>query len=373
MREDEEGFLYPLVDTTLCVNCGLCEKVCPVSHQANSREPLSVIAARNNDEKIRSQSSSGGIFTLLAEKVIREGGMVFGARFNNHWEVIHDYTDSIEGIAAFRGSKYVQSNTGDCFKKAEYLLKQGRIVLYSGTPCQIAGLRNFLQREYDNLITVDVICHGVPSPFVWQKYLKEETACLFRRRKLFRPFSINDIRIVGISFRDKIITGWKQYSFALTFSDKRGDEFCYRKTHDENIFMRGFVSDLYLRPSCYNCPAKELKSGSDITIGDFWGIEHIMPHLDDNRGLCCLMVNTERGLKFVNGIDAVKHNANYKDIVRYNPSIQQSAKLPGHRVEFFTSSPQKGILHTTKQLTREPFILFCRNTIHRTLKRLGLR
>lgn len=372
MREDEEGFLYPMVDTTLCVNCELCEKVCPVTHQAHPREPLSVIAARNNDERIRSQSSSGGIFTLLAEKVIREGGVFFGARFNAHWEVIHDYADSIEGIGAFRGSKYVQSSTGDCFKITEQLLKQGRRVLYSGTPCQIAGLRNYLRREYDNLITIDVICHGVPSPIVWQKYLEEETARLISRRKIFRPFCNNEIRIVGISFRDKT-TGWKQYSFALTFSNKHGEDLCYRKAHEENIFMRGFVSDLYLRPSCYHCPAKKLKSGSDITIGDFWGIEHIMPRLDDDRGLCCLMVNTERGLKLVNSIDAVKHNANYEDVVRYNPSLQHSAKMPAKRIEFFARLPRRGMLHTTEQLTREPFILSCRNAIHKTLSKLGLR
>lgn len=372
MREDEEGFLYPVVDTAQCVNCGLCEKVCPVINQANPQEPLSVTAARNIDEIIRRQSSSGGIFTLLAEKVIKEGGVVFGARFNDHWEVVHDSTDTIEGIAAFRGSKYVQSSTGDCFIKTEQLLKQGRRVLYSGTPCQIAGLKRFLQRDYNNLITIDVICHGVPSPRVWQKYLNEETAHLVSRRKWFRPFGNDETRIVGIAFRDKA-TGWKQYSFTLTFSKADRENLCYRRTREENTYMQGFLSDLYLRPSCYHCPAKKLKSGSDITIGDFWGIEHIMPHLDDDRGLCCLMVNTERGQNLVNSIDAATHEASYKDVARYNPALLHSPKIPANRVKFFAELPKHGMLRTTQRLTRKPFIQLCRNAIHKTLKKIGLR
>ena len=372
MRKDEEGFLYPVADTVLCVNCGLCERVCPIINQASPREPLSVIAAHNNNEKIRNQSSSGGIFTLLAEKVITEGGVVFGARFNNHWEVIHDCSDSQEGISAFRGSKYVQSITGDCFIKAEQLLKQGRQELYSGTPCQIAGLRKFLNREYDNLITIDVICHGVPSPDVWQKYLNEETARLISRRKWIRPFGSSEIRIVGIAFRDKA-TGWKQYSFALTFSKANRENLYYHRMREKNTYMQGFLSDLYLRPSCYYCPTKELKSGSDITIGDFWGIEHIMPHLDDDRGLSCLMVNTERGQNLINSIDAAKHEARYQDVVCYNPSLLHSPKTPANRVKFFTELPKHGMLRTTRRLTREPFIQSCRNAFHKTLKKLGLR
>ena len=376
MKEDEEGFLYPHVDSTQCVNCGLCEKVCPVINQAHPHEPLSVSAARNIDEIIRRQSSSGGIFTLLAEKVIKEGGVVFGARFNDHWEVVHDSTDTIEGIAAFRGSKYVQSSTGDCFIKTEQLLKQGRRVLYSGTPCQIAGLKRLLQRNYNNLITIDVICHGVPSPRVWQKYLNEETARQINRGRFvyFRPFREDKFHIISISFRDKS-TGWKQYSFTLLLSKTNvcGKNLCYSRTREENTFMRGFTSDLYLRPSCYQCPTKELKSGSDITIGDFWGIEHIMPYLDDDRGLCCLLVNTERGQDLVNSIDAMKHKAYYKDIVHYNPSLLHSPEIPAERIEFFARLSKRGMLRTTEQLTREPFIQSCRNTIHRTLKKLGLR
>ena len=173
MHEDDEGFLYPRVDTTRCIDCGKCEKVCPVINQAEPHRPIKVYAAINPDEEIRRQSSSGGIFTLLAEQTIKEGGVVFGARFDESWQVTHDYTESIEGLASLRGSKYVQSCIGDTFLKAEAFLKQGRKVLFTGTPCQISGLKKYLHKEYENLLTVDFVCHGVPSPLIWQKYLSE--------------------------------------------------------------------------------------------------------------------------------------------------------------------------------------------------------
>lgn len=173
MVEDTEGFLYPQVDKSVCVNCGLCEKVCPVIHQNKSRTPLKVYAAKNMDEEVRLKSSSGGIFTLLAESVIKRGGVVFGAKFDDEWMVVHDYTDNIEGVAAFRGSKYVQSIIGNAYRKVEQFLKSGRMVLFTGTPCQIAGLKKYLRKEYKKLLAVDLVCHGVPSPKVWQMYLEE--------------------------------------------------------------------------------------------------------------------------------------------------------------------------------------------------------
>ena len=181
VREDSEGFLYPVVDEGRCTDCGLCERVCPGLQPGEPREPLKVYAAKNPDEKVRIQSSSGGIFSLLAEQVIRAGGVVFGARFDGRWEVVHDYTEAMEGLEAFRGSKYVQSRTGETYRLAETFLRAGRKVLFCGTPCQIAGLKLFLRKEYENLLTVDFICHGVPSPGIWRKYLQEIAA----RRKKF--------------------------------------------------------------------------------------------------------------------------------------------------------------------------------------------
>ena len=164
LEEDNEGFLYPSVNKSLCVECGQCDNVCPMLHGHEPQEPVGVYAATNPDEGIRMQSSSGGIFSLIAENIIRQGGVVFGAAFNEDWEVTHCFAETVDGIARFRGSKYVQSRTGTTYAEAERFLKAGRKVLYSGTPCQIAGLKSFLRKEYGNLLTVDCVCHGVPSP-----------------------------------------------------------------------------------------------------------------------------------------------------------------------------------------------------------------
>ena len=176
MTEDHEGFLYPEGDSTVCIDCGMCEKVCLVINPNEPREPLAVYAAKNTNEKIRLKSSSGGIFTLLAEQIISEGGVVFGAKFDEHWNVIHSYAEKQESLEDFRGSKYVQSVIGDNYKYVKQFLLEERKVLFSGTPCQIAGLKRYLQKEYENLLTVEVVCHGVPSPKVWRDYLDYKRA-----------------------------------------------------------------------------------------------------------------------------------------------------------------------------------------------------
>ncbi len=209
LNRDSEGFFYPKVDRALCVDCGLCDGVCPVINRSENREPIKTLAAKNRDDQIRANSSSGGIFTLLAQQTIAQGGVVFGAKFNDRWEVIHDYSETVEGVAAFRGSKYVQSRIGDNFIKVKKFLDSGRRVLFSGTPCQIAGLKNFLGREYDNLLTVDFICHGVPSPAVWERYKSE----VLRNT----PPHCQQPNIQHVSFRGKV-RGWRLFSFILRFS-----------------------------------------------------------------------------------------------------------------------------------------------------------
>lgn len=307
MQEDNEGFLYPRVDTENCIDCHLCEKICPVSNHGTERKPLKVYAAINKDEEVRQQSSSGGIFTALAEQVIKQGGVVFGARFDEQWQVKHDYAETMEGLAAFRGSKYVQSRIENTYQEAERFLKARRKVLFSGTPCQIAGLQNYLRKEYDNLLTVDFICHGVPSPMVWRRYLKEEVArqCDRKNSVLSHPIHEEDVLVEGISFRDKTM-GWKKFSFALTLSTTNGSgekiQFCSCSPMTKNEYLRGFMSNVYLRPSCYSCAFKCLKSKSDITLGDFWNIRLYNKHLDDNQGLSLMLLNNSRGLCLANAI-----------------------------------------------------------------------
>lgn len=374
MREDEEGFLYPLVNTAECVDCGLCEWVCPVLHQAEVREPLAVYAAKNRDEEIRRQSSSGGVFTVLAEKMIEEGGVVFGARFDDRWEVVHDYTEKVEGLVAFRGSKYVQSRIEDSFKEVERFLKVGRKVLFSGTPCQVAGLKRFLRKEYDNLLTVDFICHGVPSPGVWREYLKEETArqCGGKNSVLSHPYNkINsrDVRIENISFRDKRL-GWKKFSFALTLSVPVGhgvkNTVLLSEPLDKNIFMRGFLADLYLRPSCYACPAKSFKSGSDITIGDFWGVQAIAPDLDDDKGISVMFIHQSNKFDL-----ACLGKTKLESYSQY--SIEKSSKKRIGRWIFFRVDRKKDILNKIAFLVSVYQLVFnIKCLVIYMLKNLGL-
>lgn len=337
--DDKEGFLYPVVDTTLCINCGLCEKVCPVINQSEARKPLKVYAAYNKDVEIRLQSSSGGIFTLLAEETIKKGGVVFGVKFDKEWMPAFGYTETIDGIAPFRGSKYVQATVGTAYKDAETFLKAGREVLFSGTPCQIAGLRKYLRKDYENLLTVDIICHGVPSPKVWKMYLKETSDKLIQSSsnqdnddsKEYKP-SITDI-----SFRSKS-TGWKNYSFQLKYNSlakKSGESTVFTEIFCRNSYMRAFLNDTILRPSCYSCPSKENKSHSDITIADFWGIDKIDPTFDDDKGCGLILTNTSKGTKAFKGLGTIYKEKTLNEGVKYNTAYSNSSNPHPNRSRFF--------------------------------------
>lgn len=352
-HRDQEGFLYPLVDESICIDCGLCERVCPVIHQDEPRKPLVAYAAKNQDESVRLSSSSGGVFTALAEYVIAQGGVVFGARFDESWNVVHDYVETIEGLSAFRGAKYVQSRIGQSFLRAETFLKQGRMVLFSGLPCQITGLKKFLRKDYDNLITVELFCHGVPSPMVWKRFLEEEVA-------------IPHIRLKSISFRDKA-SGWKNYSFFYSQEDANGVQL-HRMPFAKNLFMRGFLADLYLRPSCYHCPAKQFKSGSDLTIGDYWGVKLAHPELDDDKGVSAVLVNTDRGVKILQTVQHISlYASTFENVVKCNPALMKSAQEPAKRPLFFELLNQYKVSEIVVKLTHISFLCKMQRKIRRKL------
>lgn len=301
--EDEQGFRYPLVDKNICVDCGLCENVCPVLNQSEPKQPLKVCAAKNPDDRIRMKSSSGGIFTMIAEFIISQGGVVFGARFDEKWEVEHAYAETIQGIEQFRGSKYVQSRVGITYKQAKDFLNAGRKVLYTGTPCQIAGLKKYLRKAYDNLYTIDVVCHGVPSPLVWRTYINDMSES-----------------ISSISFRDKS-TGWNNYSVSIV--SEGGDNLLYQLHHD-NLYMKAFLNDLCLRPSCFACPAKSGKSTSDLTIADYWGVANILPEIDDNKGISLLLLHSSRANELLYSLNLQVIETDYQSALSGNPSIERS-------------------------------------------------
>lgn len=339
MQSDSEGFLYPKINLAECIGCGLCEKVCPVINQGEIHASEKIFAAKHKNEQIRMTSSSGGIFTVLAEAIIDEGGVVFGAKFNKNWEVIHDFAEIKEDLLAFRGSKYVQSHIGNSFKITEYYLKQGRKVLFSGTPCQIAGLRLFLQKEYENLLTVDFICHGVPSPKVWQAYLD---GIISQRggKNLYSSHNTSgeNIHINSIVFRDKQL-GWRRYSLKLIMSasvaGQGENSILISEPLDKNVFLRGFMSNMFLRPSCHFCKCRESRSGSDITLGDCWGIEFESTDFNDDKGISLCMINTFKGEKYFmpENMDALSINIEF--VRKYNHSFNISDKMPSCRSEFF--------------------------------------
>ena len=306
-EEDNQGFRYPSINTSICINCGLCELVCPILNQNNKASlPIRVYASKNRSEEIRSSSSSGGVFTALAERVLRQGGVVFGARFDSNWEVEHDFVCGSQNISIFRGSKYMQSRIGATYVQAERFLKDGRKVLYSGTPCQIAGLNHYLRKDYNNLITVDVICHGVPSPLVWRHYLKNVT---------------EGQRVTDVVFRNKVHS-WKKYNFSI----KGDDGALIDQPFYENLYMRGFLDDIYLRPSCYECVCKCGKSGADITLGDFWGIERHLPEFDDDKGVTAVLAHTVKAVDCLETLDLDSHEISYEKVLEGNPSLEKSAR-----------------------------------------------
>lgn len=316
MVEDSEGFLYPQVDLDKCVNCGLCKQVCPCRNQREPQEPVSVKAAINADEKIRRQSSSGGIFSLLAEAILKKGGIVFGAKFDDNWEVEHSYTETVEGLAAFMGSKYVQSSIGDSFSQAEAFLREGREVLFSGTPCQIAGLRLFLQKDYNKLITVAIACHSVPSPLVWREYLKS--------------LRLRDISEVW--FRDKHIS-WEQYGLSITH--KNGRVFFQR--FDQNPFMQLFLHGFTTRPSCFYCPAKEGRSRADIILCDCWGISRMLPdYPNDHQGISLVLCQSYRGLQAAESAGIKGPSLPYDQVIAHNGGLTIRSVPPKDRPAFWT-------------------------------------
>lgn len=329
---DEHGFVYPHVITDMCVKCNICEKVCPINNPRDTCVPLATYAAINIKDEIRLKSSSGGVFTEIAELVIQNGGVVFGARFNENWEVIHDYTELKEGLDAFRRSKYVQSQIRDNFIKAERFLKQGRQVMFTGTPCQVAGLKSFLRKEYDNLILVDVVCHGVPSQSVWKSY-------------------IDGRDVSSINFRDKK-TGWKKYSISI-------DD--YTNPYFKDVYMLCFLSNLSLRPSCFNCQFKSGSSGSDLTLGDFWGVNNYYSQLDDDLGTSVVLSFSPKGENLLRKTDIRIIDIDYKMVCDNNSALVSSTVKPKEYDNFwhdFSKSGKRAINKWGRKNGPSKFIIF---------------
>ena len=314
MEEDSEGFCYPKIDKTNCINCGLCEKVCPIinKQKIEPTQKLRAFACINKNEEIRLKSSSGGAFSAFAEYVIENGGVVFGAGFNSCFNVCHQFCETKEDLEKLRASKYVQSKIGETFKQAKEFLNQGRLVYFSGTACQIGGLKSYLRKDYPNLITQDLICHGVPSPLVWEKYVNLKT-------------NEGKLKLSKITFRDKS-TGWQQYSFTMKFEDENCGE--YKKSHFNEPYMNMFLYNKILRPSCHKCSFKGNNRIADITLADFWGgvYKKYAPHFNDKKGVSLVLIHSLKGQAIFNNLTEKLNSVevNPKTALKANPMVKKS-------------------------------------------------
>lgn len=342
MQTDAEGFWYPVVDGEKCVHCGRCRKVCQIFNEkkAENTIPTEAFACMNRDTEERLASSSGGLFILLAQYVLNQGGVVFGAAFDEHMELRHMYATDQAGCEAFMGSKYLQSRIGSAYAEAKRFLTQEKWVLFTGTPCQIHGLKLFLGREYEKLIAVDLACHGVPSPAVFQKYLSD------LEREHGSP-------VIDFRFRSKK-TGWNNFASEVHF--RSGDDSV--KPHDHCPFVRGFLANLYLRPSCYHCKNKGDNRYADLTIGDYWGIESVHPDLADDKGTSILFVRTEKGKEAVQAISSnlrsVKTDASYG--LKSNIAISRPVDVSPKRTAFFRDFNSPAGEQKTLKVLLDPFI-----------------
>lgn len=347
MKEDEKGFKYPVIEKEKCVDCGLCEKVCPILNKTKVKNSPRAFAVFNKDEEIRKQSSSGGVFSLIAEYILNEKGVVFGAAFSEDFMVEHIVVENIDELYRLRTSKYVQSSIDETYKLAKKYLEEERKVLFTGTPCQINGLYSYLQKEYDNLFTQDIICHGVPSPKVWKKYLE------------FRKNDKSD-KIKKINFRQKD-SGWENYEVLIQFKD-----YFYEKSHGKDLFMNAFLRNACLRDSCYNCSFKDKNRISDITLGDFWGIDNILPEMNDNKGTSLVIVNSGKGQKLMQYIQnkVESKEVDFEEAIRYNSAMYMSVAKPKNRDDFFENLDKVEFDKLVNKYTLKP------NVVRRIINKL---
>lgn len=350
MKEDGEGFLYPAVNSKECINCGLCEKVCPVLNKEETQEETRAYAMFVKDDSIREKSSSGGVFSLLAEQVLKDGGYVFGCAFDAEFKARHIGISEQSELKKLQGSKYVQSDLKDSYQKAKCLLEEGKQVLFSGTACQIEGLKRFLGKSYDGLSLVDVACHGVPSPKVWEQYKS------YQERKY--EASISDI-----AFRDKT-RGWKSYRVRITFEN--GETYLSRSWDD--VYMKSFIKNFISRPSCYDCKFRQWHRESDITLGDFWGVEQVLPQWNDDKGISLVLIHSEKGSRMIQNLSGKMQirEVGIEDSVKNNASIIAPNVVPKERKLFFDVMNEKGYNVAVHRYVRDGFL----HKIKRVLKRL---
>lgn len=327
MEHNDEGFLYPVIDMEKCINCGLCEKVCPFKNVLACDFPKVIYGCHTKDIELLKKSSSGGIFGELSKYILKQNGLIVGV--NSKYEyIIVDHESNLKDIYS---SKYVQAKVNDIFKKVKDELEKNTLILFSGNPCTINGLKNFLKKDYANLYTCDFICHGVPSEQVLEKY-----------KEIYNK----DVKYIEFRNKEK---GWHNYSTVIHFKNS-----LYRSLGTDNEYMNAFLKNYSLRESCYSCKAKGNNRLSDITLGDYWGInDH--DEIYNFYGNSILVINSKKGIDLFNNI---KKNLVYKEInekeLDKNPSYKYSSNRPKERDEFYKDLKRLSFKKITKKYNLGP-------------------
>lgn len=358
MVEDEKGFKHPIVDKEKCINCGLCKKVCPVLNSKKEIKEIKAYAGYNKNEEERKNSSSGGIFILLAKEIIKRKGIVYGAHLNKDNKVEHTKAEALDELEELMGSKYVQSTIGNVYKEVKKELENDRYVLFTGTPCQIEGLKSYLIKDYDKLYTQDIICHGVPSPLVWEKY------------KEYRKTIDKEDKPEKISFRNKD-NGWELFNMKFTYKNKE-----YKLDQTKDLFMNAFLSDTILRSSCYQCSFKKKYRISDITLADYWQVKEVHPELNDNKGISLIIVNSSKGEELIKCISKSIElkETNLEEAIKYNPAMIMSPKEDPKREKFFNNIDKLSFDKLVKKYTiKQPLHIRIINKLKKILKAIIVR
>lgn len=365
MITDKEGFQYPQIDQNLCVNCKKCELVCPLKATRTNTEPVHIYASKNRRELIRQKSSSGGIFSLLADYVEAEGGVIYGAAFNETFAVRHMRGETAEEWKKFCVSKYVQSDLNGIFAQVREDLQNGRMVLFSGTPCQVDGLNKYLKSKKvpsNRLITCDIVCHGTPSPQIWSEYLAYLQDSSGRE-------------IGSISFRDKDQNGW--HNSTLTIKDKELRTILAESQRD-NFFFQLFLCHEILRPACHRCRYSNFNRPGDVTLGDFWGIENNFRQFDDDKGISLVMINTQTGERIWK---VIQTNAEYFEVSKEQcgqPNLQEPSQEDFGRKVFWRWYQKYGFKRTGQRMgffpanPLEKTLIFIYLCVEKALRILGV-
>ena len=334
MKYDKEGFLYPKISEENCIQCDKCKAVCPILHKPEVNQLEAAYGCCAKDQEERDSSSSGGVFSVIARAVLSNGGVVCGAAYDDDLKVFHKIITKETELLDLKETKYVQSRTGDSYQIIKDYLLEGRYVLFSGVPCQVAGLKSFLGRDYDNLLCIDLICHGVPSLLIWSQYLTEVSDGSPVRKVTFRN------KTKGIS--------------NITVDYYLEDHQIIQENYSESLYMKGFLQNLFVRSSCFQCEFKGTKRCSDITIGDFWAMKEYHPDQYQETGTSAVIIHSEKGKGFFskvyNQMNVVE--ATVKEIACWNECLLRSVSENPKRELFYSQLKQQPLMELLAELTK---------------------